>query len=280
MTYKTAGGYEIFVDNNMVGTHGTQGGSIAYSDGTSTNRIGVGCREDEWHNGFRGDIAQVRIYTRALTNEELQHNYEVDRAKFGKSKHAPPPSPSAPPSAPPPNFVTFSTSTFTGSDQLGSSGSTRFILPAQHYIESVATYSAPLTIQWTMCGNHQYSGRMKVSLFYDASDEANVPSFGWNANNWYWPGGSGGCTSECCGHCAKNMRVEVDSSGAFKIYGSPANYFENTVAFNNPLVQVPQATGTVGRTTGRLRIFNDYHNTYTCCTYPRGLAVYNFLINP
>ena len=34
-------------------------------------------------NGFRGKVFNVRIYSRALTVEEIAHNYAIDKARFG-----------------------------------------------------------------------------------------------------------------------------------------------------------------------------------------------------
>ena len=34
-------------------------------------------------NGFRGKVFNVRIYSRALTAEEIAHNYAIDKARFG-----------------------------------------------------------------------------------------------------------------------------------------------------------------------------------------------------
>ena len=34
-------------------------------------------------NGFRGKVFNVRIYSRALTADEIAHNYAIDKARFG-----------------------------------------------------------------------------------------------------------------------------------------------------------------------------------------------------
>ena len=34
-------------------------------------------------NGFRGRVFNVRVYSRAMTAEEIAHNYAIDKARFG-----------------------------------------------------------------------------------------------------------------------------------------------------------------------------------------------------
>jgi hypothetical protein len=33
--------------------------------------------------GFIGEVNNIRLYSRALTAEEVAHNYEIDKARFG-----------------------------------------------------------------------------------------------------------------------------------------------------------------------------------------------------
>lgn len=65
----------------------------AYCNGTARDRTyidtgiaGVGTRiggQDRTSRLFNGRIHNIRIYSRALTADEIAHNYEIDKARFG-----------------------------------------------------------------------------------------------------------------------------------------------------------------------------------------------------
>ena len=56
------------------------------SDGWSQSaphyiHIGRYANDGGWR--FAGEICAIRIYNRALTEEEIKHNYEIDKIRFG-----------------------------------------------------------------------------------------------------------------------------------------------------------------------------------------------------
>lgn len=57
---------------------------VAAGSATSTDKFYIGMMSDnvDWHT-FHGRIHSVRLYSRALTVEEIAHNYEIDKARFG-----------------------------------------------------------------------------------------------------------------------------------------------------------------------------------------------------
>lgn len=57
---------------------------VAAGSATSTDKFYIGMMSEnvDWHT-FHGRIHSVRLYSRALTVEEIAHNYEIDKARFG-----------------------------------------------------------------------------------------------------------------------------------------------------------------------------------------------------
>lgn len=57
--------------------------NISAGSATSTDKFYIGMMSDTvvWHT-FHGRTHSVRLYSRALTAEEIEHNYEIDKARF------------------------------------------------------------------------------------------------------------------------------------------------------------------------------------------------------
>lgn len=64
--------------------NGTDYGMGDYVSITRRNGLGtlMGCRSDGWYS-FRGEIYQVRIYHRTLSEDEMRYNQEQDRKRYG-----------------------------------------------------------------------------------------------------------------------------------------------------------------------------------------------------
>mmetsp|Transcript_20639 Transcript_20639/g.46140 ORF Transcript_20639/g.46140 Transcript_20639/m.46140 type:complete len:112 (-) Transcript_20639:1982-2317(-) len=71
--------YQFFIDNNIVHTQNAAGGLARGSGG----QIGIGAREDGVEKA-NADFGVVRLYKRALTDDEMTLNFGFDKGRFGK----------------------------------------------------------------------------------------------------------------------------------------------------------------------------------------------------
>jgi len=80
LRYSTTVGYELFVNNVLEATQSATG-SLAIA-ATASGNIGLGVREDGYEpsNAYWG---AARIYTRALSNDELQLNFDSEKLRYG-----------------------------------------------------------------------------------------------------------------------------------------------------------------------------------------------------
>lgn len=77
LRYRSGVGYEFYVNNNIVHTQGASGHL-----GGAVGSIGIGSREDHVEPSD-SLIAVARIYTRALTDSELENNFNAEKGRFG-----------------------------------------------------------------------------------------------------------------------------------------------------------------------------------------------------
>ena len=78
LRYRAGVGYEFFVNGDVVHVQNTGGDLSAASSGS----IGIGARED-FVEPCDALIGVARIYTRALSNEEMNTNFEAHKSRFG-----------------------------------------------------------------------------------------------------------------------------------------------------------------------------------------------------
>lgn len=72
------------INNNGRNLPSTYIGSVAFTTNLIDSEVQIG-RFWQWkdeNRPFYGSIQAVRIYNRALTDEEIQHNYEIDKIRF------------------------------------------------------------------------------------------------------------------------------------------------------------------------------------------------------
>lgn len=116
---RTAGTAELYVNGELVGTNAwAEGpGAVAYERGATPWRIGIASPPGSnlWSWPANGSIDDVRIYSRALTQAEVQSI--ATGADAGPGTAPPPPGSGAPP---PP--VTFPTGPRTGDNDNGNDG--------------------------------------------------------------------------------------------------------------------------------------------------------------
>ena len=97
LRYRTTVGFEIFVDKTLVATQSVSG-SLAR---TATSILSIGAVSEPNVENANADFAIVRMYARALSDAELDANWDADAAsRFGKAPY--PSAPPSPPTSPPP----------------------------------------------------------------------------------------------------------------------------------------------------------------------------------
>lgn len=72
------------INNNGRNIPSTYTGTATFTTNLVDSEVQVG-RHWQWQNQnrtFYGSIQAIRIYNRALTDEEIQHNYEIDKIRF------------------------------------------------------------------------------------------------------------------------------------------------------------------------------------------------------
>ena len=69
------------VANTFVNKTADRTVSVSPLSVSGTDRIAIGKIQN--YQNFEGNIYCVRHYSRALTDEEIAHNYEIDKARFG-----------------------------------------------------------------------------------------------------------------------------------------------------------------------------------------------------
>jgi hypothetical protein len=77
-TNQTTNGLSIYIDNFLQQNNDTTAGFIV----TSTSELSIGNRTIV-SSPFNGNIAQVSIYNRALTAQEIQQNFNALKGRFG-----------------------------------------------------------------------------------------------------------------------------------------------------------------------------------------------------
>ena len=70
-----------FYKNGTIFSSGTRNTQDA--NGVAAGTLRIGTRNDAYAEHFFGDIALIRIYNRALTNLEIQQNFNSVRGRFG-----------------------------------------------------------------------------------------------------------------------------------------------------------------------------------------------------
>ena len=80
-TYNAATGGKFYIDSALVGVDGSTG-NLSGTGVTHNMTIGYDSNLDDYLNGR---VADVRIYTRALTRQEVYNNYTAKKRRFNKT---------------------------------------------------------------------------------------------------------------------------------------------------------------------------------------------------
>jgi hypothetical protein len=57
--------------------------NISESNHASNGTLTIGSNQNGGGNFYSGNIAQVSVYNRALSTEEIQQNFNADKLKYG-----------------------------------------------------------------------------------------------------------------------------------------------------------------------------------------------------